>query len=251
MLLYISCPVTSNMCLFVCMKTGVELEVATATSAAAAARTAEVAKKHEQKTKAIFQGTEELLKFQFMSMSLGYFNSLNMLKSLRDMNSDTTSSAITSSAQTALAAATAATAANIPTMKHLKLGAHDVIDAIAKKRELDARERDRKIEEAKMAMETVFPEDVREWNIKHVGQWLDTLVLGQYKAAFEEAAIDGMYLLELIEKDLESALGMKHEVRMGKHRFSCGRLHVSLWFCSYECLSLSPLPTTTIRISET
>lgn len=203
---------------------GVELEVATATSAAAAARTAEVAKKHEQKTKAIFQGTEELLKFQFMSMSLGYFNSLNMLKSLRDMNSDTTSSAITSSAQTALAAATAATAANIPTMKHLKLGAHDVIDAIAKKRELDARERDRKIEEAKMAMETVFPEDVREWNIKHVGQWLDTLVLGQYKAAFEEAAIDGMYLLELIEKDLESALGMKHELHRKKLLFARDKL---------------------------
>ena len=73
-------------------------------------------------------------------MSLGYFNSLNMLKSLRDMNSDTTSSAITTSAQTALAAATAATAAKIPTMKHLNLGAHDVIDAIGKEREQDARQ---------------------------------------------------------------------------------------------------------------
>jgi len=109
-------------------------------------------------------------------------------------------------------------------MKHLQLGAHDVIDAIAKKRELDARERDRKIEEAKMAMETVFPEDVREWNIKHVGQWLDTLVLGQYKAAFEEAAIDGMYLLELVEKDLESALGMKHELHRKKLLFARDKL---------------------------
>merc|ERR1712230_226831 len=106
-----------------------------------AARTAEVAKKHEQKTKAIFQGTEELLKFQFMSMSLGYFNSLNMLKSLRDMNSDTTSSAITTSAQTALAAATASTAAKIPTMKHLNLGAHEVVDAISKERDIAARQR--------------------------------------------------------------------------------------------------------------
>ena len=103
-------------------------------------------------------------------------------------------------------------------MTHLQLGAHDVIDAIAKKRELDARERDRKIEEAKAAMETVFPEDVREWNINHVGQWLDALVLGQYKPAFEEAAIDGMYLLELVEQDLTSALGMTHEVPMGSGR---------------------------------
>lgn len=34
----------------------------------------------------MFSQTEELMKFQFMSMSLSYFSSLNMLKSLRDMN---------------------------------------------------------------------------------------------------------------------------------------------------------------------
>ena len=66
------------------------------------------------------------MKFQFMSMSLGYFSSLNMMKNLREINAETTTAAIASSADTAAAAAAAAAAANIPTMKHLKLGAqHD------------------------------------------------------------------------------------------------------------------------------
>jgi hypothetical protein len=40
----------------------------------------------DQRSTAMFSQTEELMKFQFMSMSLSYFSSLNMLKSLRDMN---------------------------------------------------------------------------------------------------------------------------------------------------------------------
>lgn len=203
---------------------GVELEVATATSAAAAKNTALTAKKHEQKTQAIFQGTEELLKFQFMSMSLGYFNSLNMLKSLRDMNSDTTSSAITTSAQTALAAATAASAAKIPTMKHLNLGAHDVIDAISKEREQEARQREQRIREVEDALKADFPADVKDWNIQHIVQWLDTLMLGQYRKAFEEAAIDGVFLLELTDEDLRDVLGVTHQLHRKKLLFSRDKL---------------------------
>merc|ERR1711871_1200493 len=73
---------------------GIQLETATATTAAAAAATAAKAKEHDERSKVVFNQTEELMKFQFMSMSLSYFSSLNMLKSLRDMNADTTSAAI-------------------------------------------------------------------------------------------------------------------------------------------------------------
>lgn len=61
--------------------------------------------------------TEELMKFQFMSMSLSYFSSLNMLKTMRDINADTTTAAVTSSADAAAAAAASAAAANIPAIK--------------------------------------------------------------------------------------------------------------------------------------
>ena len=46
---------------------GIELETATAVSAAAATATAHKAKEHEKRSQAMFQSTEELMKFQFMS----------------------------------------------------------------------------------------------------------------------------------------------------------------------------------------
>ena len=107
---------------------GIELETATATTAAAATATAMKAKEHEKRSTAMFSQTEELMKFQFMSMSLSYFSSLNMLKQLRDMNIDTTSAAVTSSADAAAAAAAAATAANLPKMRKLGLGAGDFVE---------------------------------------------------------------------------------------------------------------------------
>ncbi|GMH68402.1 hypothetical protein TrRE_jg2915, partial [Triparma retinervis] len=72
---------------------GIELETATATSAAAAAATAAKAKEHEKQSAVMFNQQEELMKFQFMSMSLSYFSSLNMLKQMRDINTDTTNAA--------------------------------------------------------------------------------------------------------------------------------------------------------------
>lgn len=62
---------------------GVQLETAAATSAAAAAATAQRARDHEAKAAAMYGQTEELMKFQFMSMSLSYFSSLNMMKQVR------------------------------------------------------------------------------------------------------------------------------------------------------------------------
>jgi pimeloyl-ACP methyl ester carboxylesterase len=195
---------------------GVELEVATATSAAAAAATAASAKKHEEKTKAIFSGTEELLKFQFMSMSLGYFNSLNMLKSLKDMNADTTASAIKSSADTAAAAAAAAAAANIPSMKHLGIGADELVSAMSQKRLMNAEAKKKEIEDAKRAMEESFPDDVHVWKVRDVVRWLDLQMLGQYKKAFAEAAVDGDFLMELTPEDMRDILGIEHRLHVKK-----------------------------------
>ena len=116
---------------------GIQLETATATTAAAATATAQKAKEHEKKSTAMFSQTEELMKFQFMSMSLSYFSSLNMLNQLRDMNSDTTSAAVSSSADSAAAAAAAATAANLPSMKKLNLGADDFVSLNIQKKKAE------------------------------------------------------------------------------------------------------------------
>ena len=44
------------------------------------------------------------------------------------------------------------------------------------------------IEDSKKAMAQPFPKDVFRWRTVEVCRWLDTLSLGQYKAAFEQAA---------------------------------------------------------------
>ena len=96
---------------------GENTQVATATSAAAASATAQRAKDHEERSSVMYSQTEELMKFQFMSMSLSYFSSLNMLKTMRGINADTTTAAVTSSADAAAAAAASAAAANLPAIK--------------------------------------------------------------------------------------------------------------------------------------
>ncbi|RLO13307.1 hypothetical protein DYB28_002063 [Aphanomyces astaci] len=195
---------------------GIELETATATSAAAAAATAMKAKEHEKKSQAIFESTEELMKFQFMSMSLSYFSSLNMLKSLRDINADTTASAISSTAETAATAAAAAAAANIPTMKRLQVGSAELLDAASKKKKAELEEKKKREQEALEALKQPFPNAMRDWAIDDVCRWLDVLSLSQYKQAFKEGAVDGALLLELRPEDLSDILGVTHKAHILK-----------------------------------
>ena len=164
----------------------------------------------------MFQSTEEMLKFQFMSMSLSYFSSLNMLSNLRDINADTTNRAVASSADTAAAAAAAAAAANIPTLKQMNLGAGEILDAASRRRKMEEAEKVKRVEEAKRALAQPFDEDVNKWNIHDVGRWLDTLTLGQYKRAFAEAAVDGEFLMELRAEDVADVLGVEHRLHVKK-----------------------------------
>jgi hypothetical protein len=195
---------------------GIELETATATTAAAAVATAQKAKEHEARSTAMFSQTEELMKFQFMSMSLSYFSSLNMLKSLRDMNADTTSAAITLSADASATAAGAAAAANLPNMKKLNLGANDFVEGHihAKKAELQKSQEAEK--EFNKAVNNPIPDNVRAWTVSDVARWLDSLSLNQYCSAFVEGSVDGPFLMELREEDLVQVLGIKHKLHVRK-----------------------------------
>lgn len=199
---------------------GIELETATATSAAAAAATAAKAREHEQRSQAMFESTEELMKFQFMSMSLSYFSSLNMLKNLRDINADTTAAAITSTAETAAAAAAAAAAANIPpSVAKLSVGAADLFA-----RGSAARQQELELAKAKAAEDAAveaskappMPDDVRSWTVDDVSRWLESLSLVQYAKAFREGAVDGAFLLELRAEDMADVLGVTHPLHVRK-----------------------------------
>ncbi|KAL4169584.1 hypothetical protein KRP22_010502 [Phytophthora ramorum] len=203
---------------------GIELETATATSAAAAAATAAKAREHEVRSQAMFESTEELMKFQFMSMSLSYFSSLNMLKNLRDINADTTASAITSTAETAATAAAAAAAANItPVTAALakKTPGGDAISnlltTVAQRKQQELVQRQREEEEALApGKQQPLPEELRAWTVGDVGRWLDSLSLPQYKAAFSEGAVDGEFLIELRAEDMAEVLGVSHKLHVRK-----------------------------------
>lgn len=195
---------------------GIELETATAMTAAAATATALKAKEHEKRSESMFGQTEELMKFQFMSMSLSYFSSLNMLKQLRDMNAETTSAAVASSADAAAAAAASAAAANLPDMKKMDLGANDFLDLSVQKKKQELQASAEAESEAKKARANPMPENVKLWSVNDVCRWLDALFLGQYATSFREAAVDGQFLMELREEDMVQVLGIKHKLHVRK-----------------------------------
>ncbi|KAF4322919.1 hypothetical protein G195_002594 [Phytophthora kernoviae 00238/432] len=203
---------------------GIELETATATSAAAAAATAAKAREHEARSHAMFESTEELMKFQFMSMSLSYFSSLNMLKNLRDINADTTAAAITTTAETAATAAAAAAAANIAPIsaalakqKSNGNAISNLLTTVAQRKQQELAQQKREEEEALApGRQQPLPELLRSWTVDDVGRWLDSLSLPQYKAAFKEGAVDGEFLMELSAEDVAEVLGVSHKLHVRK-----------------------------------
>lgn len=195
---------------------GIELETATALTASAAVATANKAMEHEKRSKTMFSQTEELMKFQFMSMSLSYFSSLNMLKQLRDMNADTTSSAVASSANAAAAAAASSIAANLPNIQKLDIGADDFVELNIQKKRAELAAAEHAEMEAKRFQATPMPDSVNLWTVSDVCRWMDSLLLSEYNSAFKEARIDGPFLMELREVDMIEVLGITHRLHVRK-----------------------------------
>ncbi|KAG1700266.1 hypothetical protein DVH05_012071 [Phytophthora capsici] len=202
---------------------GIELETATATSAAAAAATAAKAREHEARSQAMFESTEELMKFQFMSMSLSYFSSLNMLKNLRDINADTTAAAITTTAETAATAAAAAAAANITPVsaafakKTDRDAISNLLTTVSQRKQQELAQQQREEQDALApGKQQPMPEELHAWTVDDVGRWLDSLSLPQYKAAFREGAVDGEFLIELRAEDMAEVLGVSHKLHVRK-----------------------------------
>ena len=164
----------------------------------------------------MFSQTEELMKFQFMSMSLSYFSSLNMLKQLRDMNSDTTSAAIAASADAAASSAAAAAAANLPSVKRLEMGAGDFVEQSIQKKKAELAASENAEKEINKVKANPLPDNVRTWSVADVCRWLEALSLSQYSAAFRDATVDGPFLMELREEDMVQVLGISHKLHVRK-----------------------------------
>ena len=134
----------------------------------------------------LMQSTETLMKFGFMSMSMTYFSSLNMIKALR-----------TVSAQDTVMAALADT--------HAQKAAGFNPDAGADSGSSGDGAGGGKFLPSLKAGQLPGQESLKvsAWSVDDVAKWLQTLSLGQYVESFTDAAVDGEFLYDLNDDDLK------------------------------------------------
>lgn len=144
----------------------------------------------------LMQSTETLMKFGFMSMSMTYFSSLNMVKALRTVSAqDTVMAALADvHAQRAVGyqgvggGSDGETMKKAPFLPDLKAG--------------------------QMPGQQLLR--VSAWSVDDVAKWLQTLSLGQYSEAFIDSAVDGEFLYDLNDDDLKNTLGIEHRLHRKK-----------------------------------
>jgi len=171
---------------------------------------------------ALMASTETMMKFGFMSMSLTYFSSLNMIRAMRKVGAANTVLAnpslqggggMAGNPMAAMAAAMGGAA-----------GAGGGMGGMLPQAALGAT--GGTFRPAPRAGETTRDSrpDVSLWTVADVGAWMDTLSLGQYKDAFADAAVDGAFLFDLTDEDLRNTLGIEHALHRKKVLHAIRRL---------------------------
>ena len=152
------------------------------------------------------QSTETLMKFGFMSMSLTYFSSLNMIRAMR----------ATGALETILAG------------KHVAGGPMAMIAQAGQPGGVGGGSHKFTPTLKGAALPGQEEEDPRAWSVEDVGEWLSSLALGQYRESFADAAVDGAFLLDLNDEDLRNTLGIDHALHRKKILNSVRRLAVTV-----------------------
>jgi hypothetical protein len=145
------------------------------------------------------QSTETMMKFGFMSMSMTYFSSMNMVKAMRTVSAQDTVMAALADVHAQRAVGYAGPggagggggdegARKAPFLPDLKAG------------QLPGQQLLR----------------VSAWSVEDVAKWLQSLSLGQYSEAFIDSAVDGEFLYDLNDDDLKNTLGIEHRLHRKK-----------------------------------
>eukprot|EP01041_Mallomonas_annulata_P008252 gene8252-16970_t len=166
--------------------------------------------KERREAAQLMQSTETLMKFGFMSMSMTYFSSLNMIKALRTVSAQDTVMAALSDvhAQRAVNFGTEGGGGQGKSMGSDVLGGALGEGPQAKSAFLPA------LKAGQLPGQE--PLRVSAWSVEDVSRWLQTLALGQYCEAFLDAAIDGEFLYDLNDDDLKNTLGVEHRLHRKK-----------------------------------
>ena len=143
----------------------------------------------KQEAANLMQSTEQLMKFGFMSMSLTYFSSLNMIKAMKSFGAMDTILATANNNMTTLSDPNSYR----PAPKPGQLPGSDELNVAA-------------------------------WSVNDVGTWLETMALGQYRECFADGSVDGSFLYDLNDDDLHNTLGIEHKLHRKKIINSIRRL---------------------------
>ena len=151
-----------------------------------------------QEAAELIGSTETLMKFGFMSMSLTYFSSLNMIQAIKSVGALETGLAGAHADKQALISGGSVNSAGqfVPALKPGQSSAREAMDVSA-------------------------------WSVADVGEWLGSLSLAQYSECFADAAIDGGFLYDLTDEDLANTLNIEHALHRKKIINSIGRLRKS------------------------
>ena len=142
------------------------------------------------------QSTETLMKFGFMSMSMTYFSSLNMVKALRTVSAQDTVMAALADVHSQRA------------VGYQGMGGGGDVESMKKAPFLPD------LKAGQMPGQQLLR--VSAWSVDDVAKWLQTLSLGQYSEAFIDSAVDGEFLYDLNDDDLKNTLGIEHRLHRKK-----------------------------------
>jgi len=153
----------------------------------------------------LMQSTETLMKFGFMSMSMTYFSSLNMIRAMRTVGAtDTVMAAMQEKQMRQQLAEQAGDSGG-----GLDVGLEHERNAKFSKEPFRP-----SLKPGQMPGQE--PIKVSAWTVQDVARWLQTLKLSQYQEAFIDAAIDGEFLYDLNDDDLKNTLGVEHRLHRKK-----------------------------------
>jgi len=160
----------------------------------------------KKKAAQLMESTETMMKFGFMSMSMTYFSSLNMVKAMKTVAAqDTVMAAVSkneniTSPQSLIYSEIPGTfSKNLDEMNGLKNVPHN--------------------QNTKMTSKNLII-DVQTWNVSDVSEWLSSLCLSQYIDSFRDGAVDGPFLHVITDDDLRYVLGVEHKLHRKKIIYS-------------------------------
>ena len=165
----------------------------------------------------LMQSTETLMKFGFMSMSMTYFSSLNMIKALRTVSAQDTVMAALADVQAQRASA----ALGVPN----GTGGGGGVLGVSAGGSLGKNQFLPDLKGGQLGGQEALR--VSAWSVEDVAKWLHTLSLGQYAEAFIDAAIDGEFLYDINDDDLKNTLGIEHRLHRKKILNCVHRLKVA------------------------